>query len=126
MKIIMSFSENLRLARLSKGYTLEELSKIYNNKYDGGLSKGTLSKYENGKQEPMISTVKKLSSVLDVTADYLLDKVNESDELNEYLQYLRTRPEMKMLFNLTKDATKEDVEKAVKVIEAMLGKSDNE
>lgn len=122
----MSFSENLRLARLSKGYTLEELSKIYNNKYDGGLSKGTLSKYENGKQEPMISTVKKLSSVLDVTADYLLDKVNESDELNEYLQYLRTRPEMKMLFNLTKDATKEDVEKAVKVIEAMLGKSDNE
>ena len=46
--------------------------------------------------------------------------------MNEYLQYLRTRPEMKMLFNLTKDATKEDVEKAVKVIEAMLGKSDNE
>ena len=40
----------------------------------------------------------------------------------EYLEELRTRPEMKMLFQLTKDATKEDVEKAVRVIEAMLGK----
>ena len=35
---------------------------------------------------------------------------------------LRTRPEMKMMFQLAKGATKEDVEKAVRVIEAMLGK----
>ena len=38
------------------------------------------------------------------------------------MEQLRTRPELKMMFQLTKDATKEDVEKAVKVIEAMLGK----
>jgi len=48
--------------------------------------------------------------------------VNGDEELTEYLEELRTRPEMKMLFQLTKDATKEDVEKAVRVIEAMLGK----
>ena len=35
---------------------------------------------------------------------------------------LRTRPEIKMMFQLAKGATKEDVEKAVRVIEAMFGK----
>ena len=47
---------------------------------------------------------------------------SEEQELNEYLEMLRTRPEMKMMFQLAKGATKEDVEKAVRVIEAMLGK----
>lgn len=46
----------------------------------------------------------------------------DDEELTEYLDALRTRPEIKMMFQLTKDATKEDVEKAVKVIEAMFGK----
>lgn len=46
----------------------------------------------------------------------------ETDELNAYLEELRTRPEMKMLFSLTKSATKEDVKKAVKVIEALFEK----
>ena len=40
-------------------------------------------------------------------------------ELTEYLEMLRTRPECRMLFSLTKDATKEDVEKAVAIITAL-------
>ena len=35
---------------------------------------------------------------------------------------MKTRPEMKMLFNLAKGATKEDVEKAVKIVEDFLKK----
>ena len=46
-------------------------------------------------------------------------KSKESDELTEYLEMLRTRPECRMLFSLTKDATKEDVEKAVAIITAL-------
>ena len=71
----------------------------------------------------------KISEYFGVSVDYLLGKeqkekplVNDDEELTEYLEQLRTRPELKMMFQLTKDATKEDVEKAVKVIEAMLGK----
>ena len=41
------------------------------------------------------------------------------DDLTEYLEMLRTRPECRMLFSLTKDATKEDVEKAVAIITAL-------
>lgn len=40
-------------------------------------------------------------------------------ELREYLEVLRTRPEMRILFNLSKDANKEEVEQAVKIIEAL-------
>ncbi len=45
--------------------------------------------------------------------------VNEDEELTEYLQVLKTRPECRMLFQLSKDATKEDVEAAVRIIEAL-------
>ena len=76
------FGERLRNARRNKGFTLDELSKIYNDKYSAGLNKGTLSKYENGKQEPMISVVKNLSTILGVNVDYLL---GASDVNNSHL-----------------------------------------
>lgn len=68
------FGDQLKKARTAKGYTLEQLANIYNREFDGKLSKGTLSKYENNKQEPMISVVNNLSIVLDVTTDFLLSK----------------------------------------------------
>lgn len=48
--------------------------------------------------------------------------VNDDAELTEYLEVLKTRPEMRMLFQLSKDATKEDVETAVRIIEALRNK----
>ena len=46
-------------------------------------------------------------------------EVNADPELTEYLQQLRDRPELRMLFSLTKNATKQDVEAAVRIIEAL-------
>lgn len=46
-------------------------------------------------------------------------EANEADELNEMLEELKNRPEMRMLFSLAKGATKEDVELAVQIIERM-------
>lgn len=45
--------------------------------------------------------------------------VNNDPELTAYLEELRNRPEMRMLFSVAKGATKEDVEKAVAIIEAL-------
>lgn len=42
-----------------------------------------------------------------------------TDDLSEYLNVLRDRPEVRMLFSLAKNATKEDVEKAVAIIEVL-------
>ncbi len=66
------FGKRLKETRRAQGLTLEELASKYNSKFDGGLNKGTLSKYENGKQEPMISTVSNLATILNVTVDYLV------------------------------------------------------
>lgn len=67
------FGDRLKVARKNKNYTLDELSITYNNIYNGGLNKGTLSKYENNKQEPMITVVNNLSKILDVSIDFLLN-----------------------------------------------------
>lgn len=73
---------------------------------------GTLPRSEN---------LQKIADYLEVSVDYLLgrDKPTDDDELNSYLEELRNREEMRMFFSLAKNATKEDVEAAVAMIEAL-------
>lgn len=99
-----------------------------------GMSKSTMSDLKAGRKKSLSTeTLSKIADFLDVSIDYLLGNeqkekplVNEDEELTEYLDLLRNRPEMKMMFQLAKGATKEDVEKAVKIIELFLGKKDDE
>ena len=69
-----------------------------------------------------------MSSALGVSVDRLLQIekkekpiANPDDELEEYLEMLRTRPESRMLLSTVKGATKEEVEANVRVIEALRG-----
>jgi HTH-type transcriptional regulator, cell division transcriptional repressor len=85
MKVIKMFGKRLKTAREAKGLTMDELIGAYKIRYpDSGLNKGTLSKYENEKQEPMVSTVKNLSEILGVSTDYLTGKIDKFvlDDLN--------------------------------------------
>lgn len=91
-----------------------------------GVSSGSVTAWKNG-AEPRPKTLSKIADFFGVTTDYLLGKedqkekplVNDDEELTEYIQMLKTRPECRMLFQLSKNATKEDVEKAVRIIEAL-------
>lgn len=47
--------------------------------------------------------------------------IQEDDELREYLEMLRNRPECRILLSTVKGATKEEVEANVKLIEALRG-----
>jgi transcriptional regulator with XRE-family HTH domain len=69
------FASRLKKVRKDANLTLEELSNIYNKRYNGKISRGTLSKYENNKQEPLISVARNLSQILNVSVDYLLGNV---------------------------------------------------
>lgn len=98
---------------------------------DLGLSKSTLSDIKSGRKKGVsTATAKKIASYLGVSVGYLLGEedekekplINDDEELTEYVQLLKTRPEMRMLFQLSKDATKEDVEAAVRIIEALRNK----
>ena len=71
-----SFGDKLKECRKAKKLTLEELAYKYNKRFEGGLSKGTLSKYENNKQEPLVSVVSNLTEILDVSSDYLLGRTD--------------------------------------------------
>jgi len=71
---VYNFGDKLKECRRAKNMTLEELALKYNRRFDGGLSKGTLSKYENNKQEPLVSVVTNLTEILDVSSDYLLGR----------------------------------------------------
>lgn len=113
----MTFGQKLKTLRLNAGLTQAQLaSKL-------SLSKANISKYESDTIQPNFETLGVISSLFGVSVDYLLGKeekpATEGDEMNEYLEELKNRPEMRMLFSLAKGATKEDVERAVAIIEAL-------
>lgn len=96
---------------------------------EAGISKSLVTKWKtNRTQVPSPDILKKLSSYFKVPVSELLSEdekkplINDDQELTEYLEMLKTRPECRMLFQLTKNATKEDVEAAVRIIEALRNK----
>lgn len=94
---------------------------------ESGASRGALTDLKVGRTNILSAvTLSKIADYFNVSVDYLLGNdvkaVNNDLELSEYLEELRTRPEMRMIFQLAKNATKEDVEKAVKIIEALFDK----
>ena len=114
-------SERIRDARKALGLTQMELAEKV------GVKHSAIHKYETGlvvnlKRE----TINALAQALEVSPSWLmcLDGNDETvapkdDGLTDYLEMLRNRPECRMLFSVAKDATKDDVEKAVAIIEAL-------
>ncbi len=100
---------------------------------DLGISRSTLTELRKGRATTLkADRAVAIADYLGISVEQLLGNengsekeqllVNGDEELTEYLEELKTRPEMRMLFSLTKGATKEDVERAVRIIEAALGK----
>lgn len=110
-----TFGARLREIRISRELSQEGLGELLNT------TKQVISRYETGQRAPKITLVKEYAEKLNVPLRYLLgeEETTTSDELKEYLEELKNRSEMRMLFHLAKDATKEDVEQAVKIIEAL-------
>lgn len=110
-----------------------------------GISNGYISMLEKGINPktgepimPSIGALKIIASGMNISLNDLLVQADDmpvdlsdafelrpltyesnGDELTEYLESLRTRPEMRMLFSVAEGATKEDVEQAVAIIEAI-------
>ena len=92
-----------------------------------GISAGNIASWKSG-VEPKYLTLRKLADYLDVPIEALTgeeipernaaDRI-ESAELVEYLDQLRERPEMRMLFSVAKDANKKDIEAIVRFIESL-------
>ena len=92
-----------------------------------GVNKSSATKWKKG-ATPNSDTLQKLAEYFNVSVDYLLGnektspaKSAEDETLEELLERLKSREEMKMLFKLADGATKEDVLRAVAIIEALNG-----
>lgn len=66
-----TFGENLRLLRISKGFTQAELARLLN------IDRTTLTKYETGVTEPDLIKLEKLCYVLGIDYNTLLNYQNK-------------------------------------------------
>lgn len=111
----MTVGERIKVYREAKGISQVDLAKQV------GVSKQTLYKYENNIITNIPSDkIESIAKRLDVSPAAIMNWEQSDDiELQEYLEELKNRSEMRMLFSLAKNATKEDVLQAVKIIEAL-------
>lgn len=111
----MSIGARIREARIRLNLTQEELASRV------GVTKSAIANYENGVSTPKVEILYALMRALAVDANFLYEQEAspEDEELAAYLEELKNRSEMRMLFKLAKGATKADVEQAVRIIEAL-------
>lgn len=90
--------------RKSHNLTLEELADILNKKYPDTINfnKGRISKWENNREEPRLSSVKILADFFDVTLDYFngID-LEQAEILPVYSKLSRDRQEKVLCYAQT-------------------------
>lgn len=99
-----------------------------------GLSKSTPTTWKKRGLTPQGETLNKIAAYFGVSVGYLLGNEPKEkaaidvvdDDLQEYLDELRNRPEKRLLFSVTKHATKSQIEAIVKMIEEMQGAGDGQ
>ena len=109
----------IRDLRLAAGLTQEQLGDMV------GLQKSAIAKYENGKTENMKrSVIKKMAEVLGVSPAYLMGFEEDTTYYidpgaAEMAQELYSRPEMRVLFDASRNASKEDIEQVAAILERL-------
>lgn len=86
---------------------------------DLGLNKSTISTWCNGTKMPRMNKIEQLAAYFGVEkSDLIENKTDQQDgyytdpEAAEYAEVLRTNPEMKLLFDASKDMSKEQMKQA--------------
>lgn len=103
------FGDKLKQLRKQANLTQEELGKKL------GVAKNTVSYWESDDSQPSLDTIKEISILFQVSVDYLLG--NEIDGLEEIEQIKRLLKQSGLMSG--DDLTKEELEKALKIVEMM-------
>lgn len=126
-----TIQECIKERRSALGLTLAEIADMLN------VKEATVQRYESGEIKNMKhETVVELAGIFKCSPQYLmgwsdnlvepssLSPTPEDEELLDYLEQLKTRPEIKKLFKLAINSSKEDIEKTIRVIEALKGQDE--
>ena len=91
-----------------------------------GRSTSLCQGWKEGKSEPNRDQLLYVAKLLGTTPEYLTGEtdekkplVNNDEELTDLLERVRDDPDLRMLFSITKGATKEDIQKAIKIIQML-------
>jgi transcriptional regulator with XRE-family HTH domain len=125
------FAERLRQLRKLAHITQQDLANAVH------VDRTSIGKYEIGGATPSVDVLMQIAEYFSTTSDYLLGRtdvrertqvaqdgrrnriMNDDPEVWELRDQLRKRPEMKTLFDMSRKATKDDVLRAIKIIDAL-------
>lgn len=122
----MTREEYLKQLIIEDSGTLKDFAKKINMPYT------TLYSISRNVGGASIDNILKICKVLGISADDLAEMEGVEDTLKgyytnnetaEFAEYLRTRPNARLLFSAAKDISKEDMEKAVEYIEFLKSKN---
>lgn len=120
-----TIGSRLKALRKKYNYTGEEVGNMLK------VSKVAIYNWEKDMRSPNPDVIEKLANIYEVSTDYLItgkeststkDGYYRDPEAAEYAEYLRTRPEAKLLFSASRDMSKEDMEEVVNYIEYLKSK----
>lgn len=119
----IQFINRLKSIMSERKITQSELSKRT------GIRQSSISDWLNGRYEPKQDKIYLIAQALGVSPSWLLgyDETTSNQtegyyvdpETAEFAEYLRTRPEVRLLFSASRGISKEDMEKAVEYIELL-------
>ena len=120
------FIERLNSILQKRNLSQADLSKMT------GIRSSSISDWLNGKYEPKQDKISIIAEALNVSPVWLIGyddtASNQSEgyyvdpETAEFAEYLRTRPEARLLFSASRGISKEDMQKAVEYIEFLKSK----
>lgn len=117
------FAKNLNYYLAINGKTQNDIVEAFN------ITASTVSDWCNGKKYPRVDKMQMLADYFGILKSDLMEERQEAQltddiELQQYLEELKNRSELRMLFKTAKNATKQDVEQAVRIIEAIAKKDE--
>lgn len=89
----MKLSDKIRIIRKARGLSQEGLGEKLSRSSQYGISRQSVSDWENGKTEPKLENIRDLAEVLRVSFDALLDEsidLNSPETLTAVLQNSQT------------------------------------
>lgn len=116
------FAANLKRALADAGKTQADMAKYMQ------VSSATASEWCSGRKMPRADKIQSLCNWLNIELSDLLEEYNVDVVIDPRTIALQKafddRPEMRVLFSVAESATKEDIERAIKIIEALKGEDD--
>lgn len=114
--------DKIKELRKKRGLTLQELADTLNSEYPDtvNFNKGKISKWENNKEEPRLSSVKIIADFFDVSLDYFDDKDDTQLEFISIYNELKTPRQKKVLTyadNQLKEQKLEESNQSNKVVQ---------